>query len=116
MRSANPIKNSRARSLRRAQTDVEKKLWNCLRNRQIEGFKFVRQEPVGFYFPDFVCRETRIIVELDGSQHFENAHDERRDTWLQSEGYTLMRFWNHEVNENLEGVLEMIRLKLLEKR
>jgi very-short-patch-repair endonuclease len=112
MRGANEMKTRRARQLRRAQTDVERKLWYRVRNRQLEGFKFVRQEPVGPYIADFACRELRLIVELDGGQHAESEHDRVRDAYLASRGFRVLRFWNHEINENLEGVLETIVLAL----
>lgn len=99
---------SRARALRRAQTDAEARLWFRLRNRQLAGHKFVRQEPIGPYIVDFVCRELKLVVELDGSQHAESAHDVKRDAWLQDEGYRVIRFWNHEVMQNLESVLETV--------
>jgi very-short-patch-repair endonuclease len=72
--------------------------------------KFKRQKPVGCYIADFVCWERRLIIELDGGQHAEQvAYDRRRDAWLRSEGYTVLRFWNNDVMQQLEGVLEQIR-------
>ena len=79
MRGANVFKTSRARRLRRDQTDAERELWNRIRSRSINGCKFVRQEPIGPYFVDFVCRERRLVIELDGGQHNENERDAARD-------------------------------------
>jgi len=93
--------------LRRNETDAEHVLWQLLRNRQIDGHKFVRQLPVGPYFADFACREAALIVELDGSQHTDEA-DARRTAVLNSEGYGVLRFWNNDVLTNALGVAESI--------
>jgi len=100
------LKN-RARELRSNQTDVEAKLWRCLRDRQVFGAKFRRQHPIGSYIVDFCCPTLRIIVELDGGQHGEKV-DTRRTAYLEAQGYRVMRFWNNEVIDGLEGVLEAI--------
>jgi very-short-patch-repair endonuclease len=102
-----------ARILRRNSTDAERQLWKHLRDRQIEGFKFRRQQPIGKYVVDFVNLEKKVIVELDGQQHALDQSDKNRDEWLQTEGYTVLRFWNNQVFNNLEGVLESIRGALL---
>ena len=115
MRSAAGARTTRSRQLRRTQTDAERKLWHRLGNRQVGGHKFVRQEPVGPYFADFACRERKLIVELDGSQHAESAHDLVRDAYLASRGYRVLRFWNGEVFTNLDGVLDTI-LAVLDDR
>ena len=100
----------RARRLRRGQTNAESKLWRCLRNRQLDGAKFRRQTPIGRYVVDFFCEEESLIVELDGGQHaIEIEADQARTYWLETHGYRVIRFWNNEVLENLEGVLERIR-------
>jgi very-short-patch-repair endonuclease len=100
---------SRARELRRNQTEVEKRLWAKLRAWQLGGAKFRRQQPIGPYIADFVCFERKLIVELDGGQHAATvAADERRTAWLESQGFRVMRFWNNDVIENIEGVLETI--------
>jgi very-short-patch-repair endonuclease len=102
---------SRARQLRRASTDAEKALWQGLRARQLEGLKFRRQHPVGKYIVDFICLEKALIVELDGGQHAEDAQrekDKTRDQWLEGEGFTVLRFCDHEVLTNTEGVLDVI--------
>ncbi|MHB1103770.1 MAG: endonuclease domain-containing protein [Devosia sp.] len=104
---------NRARRLRSNQTDAERKLWSIVRNRQMHGFKFVRQLPVGPYFADFACRERDLIVELDGSQHFGSVSDERRTAALTEYGYEVLRFWNNDVLNNLNGVYRVIEEKLL---
>ncbi len=101
----------KARSLRRAQPPEEQTLWLALRNR-FQGQKFRRQWPVGGYIVDFVCFETHLIVELDGSQHAEEAaraYDAVRTEVLEAAGFKVLRFWNNEVTMNLEGVVEMIK-------
>ncbi len=101
-----------ARRLRVNQTDAETVLWNQIRNRQISGHKFVRQEPVGSYICDFVCRERHVIIEVDGGQHSDSAADVIRDQRLTAEGFKVLRFWNNEVLGNLEGVLVTIESEL----
>ena len=108
MRGANRIKTVRSRRLRSDQTNAEKKLWWRLRNRQIADCKFVRQEPVGPYICDFVCRERRLVIEVDGGQHADSAADRLRDQWLASRNYRVMRFWNNDVLKNIDGVLQTI--------
>lgn len=99
----------RARRLRRDQTDAEKSLWQALRSRQLSGLKFRRQHPVGPYIADFCCLECKLIIELDGGQHaLETDADDRRSDSLAQRGYHVLRFWNHEVLTNLEGVLHRI--------
>ena len=97
-----------SRRLRFDQTDAEKKLWNHIRNRQINGDKFVRQEPIGRYICDFVCREKRLVIEVDWGQHSGSVRDELRDRSLREQGYRVMRFWNNDVLSNIEGVLTVI--------
>jgi very-short-patch-repair endonuclease len=110
-RNENPIRI--ARQLRVNQTDAETVLWNRIRNRQIDGHKFVRQVPILGYICDFVCREQRLIIEVDGGQHNESATDAVRDHRLINEGYRVLRFWNNEVLGNTEGVLMTIQAELL---
>ena len=86
-------------------TDVEVKLWNALRGRRFENYKFRRQVPIGKYITDFVCFEKRLIVELDGSQHQDSKHDEIRDAWLRSQNFPILRFWNIDINQALDGCL-----------
>ena len=102
-----------ARRLRANQTDAETVLWNRIRNRQIDGHKFVRQVPMLGYICDFVSRERRLIVEVDGGQHNESAADAIRDRRLMDEGYRVLRFWNNDVLGNIEGVLMTIQAELL---
>ncbi|OGF02896.1 MAG: ATP-dependent helicase HrpA [Candidatus Doudnabacteria bacterium RIFCSPLOWO2_02_FULL_49_13] len=96
-----------ARKLRNTLTDAEKHLWYILRAENL-GYKFRRQAQIGNYIVDFVCYDKRLIIEIDGGQHFENMEDKARDTWLRSEGFTVLRFWNNEVLENRDAVLEKI--------
>jgi very-short-patch-repair endonuclease len=101
-----------ARKLRVNQTDAETVLWNRIRSRQISGHKFVRQQPIGGYVCDFVCRERRLVVEVDGGQHNDSATDAIRDRRLAEDGYRVLRFWNNDVLGNLEGVLATIQTEL----
>jgi len=99
-----------ARKLRRNPTEAEKRLWAHLRNRQVDGFRFRRQAPIGKYVVDFICHEAKLILELDGGQHaFQSDSDATRARWLEDEGYRVIRFWNNEVLENTDGVLERIQ-------
>lgn len=98
-----------ARKLRKESTDAEKWLWQRLRNREVMGFKFRRQHPIGPFIADFVCIEKRIIVELDGSQHIENVRaDDERSEYLHKKGYQVLRFWNNDVLLTGEAVLDVI--------
>ena len=99
-----------AKTLRTNQTEAEQRLWYHLRAHRFMGLKFKRQKPMGRYIVDFLCVERRLIIELDGGQHAEQVvYDQHRDAWLRSQGYTVLRFWNHEVMQQMEGVLEQIR-------
>ena len=99
----------RAKDLRRSQTNAEGLLWHYLRNKQLDGYKFRRQQPIGPYIIDFACLPEKLLIELDGGQHAEHeAYDEQRDRFLQSKGYRVLRFWNNEVFENCFDVLEHI--------
>jgi very-short-patch-repair endonuclease len=99
----------RARELRRTMTDAEARLWRHLRNRQQSGFKFRRQHEIDRYNVDFVCAEAMLIVELDGSQHMDQAlYDERRIRQLRTMGYRVLRFWNNDVLLDIENVLAVI--------
>ena len=102
-----------AKKLRINSTDTEKYLWKCLRRNQLEGFKFRRQHPIGKYIVDFINLERKIVIEVDGGQHLENKKDKLRDKWLEEQGYEVLRFWDNKVLTNIEGVLEVIREKLL---
>jgi very-short-patch-repair endonuclease len=101
-----------ARRLRINQTDAETLLWNLIRNRQVDGHKFVRQQPIENYICDFVCRERMLIIEVDGGQHNESTADAVRDRQLSEAGYRVLRFWNNDVLGNINGVLEMIQTAL----
>jgi very-short-patch-repair endonuclease len=115
LRGKDQKRAERARSLRRALTPAEFALWTHLRGRQLGGFKFVRQKPVGRYYVDFVCRERRLIIELDGGQHSQRPEDRPRDSALCALGYRVIRIGNNQVVEKLEGVLQT-RLSELERR
>ncbi|MBI1910318.1 MAG: endonuclease domain-containing protein [Deltaproteobacteria bacterium] len=101
--------NQCAKDLRKRSTDTEKFLWKYLRSKRLENFRFRRQAPIGPYIVDFVCLEKRIVIECDGGQHaFQARKDKGRDDWLEKEGYKVLRFWDREVLQNTEGVLETI--------
>jgi very-short-patch-repair endonuclease len=112
MRGARAFKTATARRLRLNSTDAERHPWNQLRSRALEGCKFVRQEPIGTYVVDFVCREHRLIIEVDGGQHADNEKDRIRDQWLTEHNYRVLRFWNNDVLGNMDGVLEVIATAL----
>jgi very-short-patch-repair endonuclease len=95
----------RARALRNNSTKHERKLWGILSRVRP---KFTRQLPIGPYFADFACRQARLVVELDGSQHAESARDRKRDGFLEAEGWVILRVWNNELDENAEGVFQAI--------
>ncbi|MBN9588151.1 MAG: hypothetical protein BGN85_14165 [Alphaproteobacteria bacterium 64-11] len=105
------MKHDFARRLRREQTDVERKLWLALRARRFHRAKFRRQQPIGAYIVDFVSFEAGLVVELDGDQHGSEdglAYDAKRTQALERDGFRVLRFPNHEVNQNFDGVLEAI--------
>ena len=97
-----------AKQLRSNMTDAEQRLWRHLRAHRLNGRKFRRQQPLGPYVVDFVHLGSKVIVEADGGQHNESERDLRRDAWLESEGYRVLRFWNHDILNNTETVLEVI--------
>jgi very-short-patch-repair endonuclease len=102
-----PVSNARA--LRRQSTDAERRLWVFVRNRQLGGYRFRRQVPLGRYIVDLVCIRARLIVEIDGGQHAERQLDDLERTWhLARRGFRVLRFWNNEVLQETEGVLEKI--------
>jgi very-short-patch-repair endonuclease len=108
------LKNRR-RELRVNQTDAEKKLWEFLRNRKLGGFKFNRQHSIGPYILDFYCPKARIGIELDGSIHTENEsilYDKNRESVLQTSNVKMIRFWNDEVENDMEEVLEKILFEI----
>ncbi|MBX3499237.1 MAG: endonuclease domain-containing protein [Alphaproteobacteria bacterium] len=102
-----------ARSLRRELTEAERALWRRLRRRQFLDARFRRQVPIGPYIADFACLKSRLIIELDGSQHVEAAsYDTRRDAFLGREGFTVLRFWNGDVLARPDSVMEAIFVAL----
>ncbi|MEJ2728229.1 MAG: endonuclease domain-containing protein [Deltaproteobacteria bacterium] len=103
-----------AKKLRKNATRAETLLWSKLRAKQMNGIKFRRQQPVGNFIVDFVSFEKRIVIELDGGQHSKtdlSARDRDRDGLLRENGFKVLRFWDNDVFQNLEGVLETIREK-----
>ncbi len=90
-------------------TDAERRLWSRLRAGQLDGRKFVTQFPIGDAVADFACRSARLVVELDGGQHSEATQaDAERTRLIEAHGYTVIRFWNSDVMDSLDGVLETI--------
>ena len=96
-----------ARQLRNEPTEAEKRLWSHLRASRFEGAKFIRQFPIGDFIADFACRSQRIAIELDGGQHSVET-DAGRTRIIEAHGYRVIRFWNHEVLRNIDGVLQVI--------
>ncbi len=108
-----PQPHVRERSLRRQQTDAERKLWQHLRNRRLLGCKFRRQHRIDLFYPDFVCLQARLIIELDGSQHLDQqAYDNARTQRLQQLGYRVIRLWNDDVMLRTDDVLAAIAAAL----
>ena len=104
---------TKARNLRQNSADVERVIWQILRNRQFHNLKFRRQYPIKPYIVDFICLEEKLIIEIDGGQHAEQVeYDKARSVFLESRGFRIMRFWNNEVLENLEGVYDALTLAL----
>ena len=101
---------ARSRALRRDSTGAEKRLWPILRNRKLDGHKFRRQVPIDTYVVDFCCIAERLIVELDGEQHADarKDYDDSRAKDLQGRGFRVLRFWNSEVLQESEGVIQEI--------
>jgi very-short-patch-repair endonuclease len=107
-RRTQPKSLASARRLRRSLTDAERRLWHYLRQKQINGFHFRKQCPVGPYIADFACLSAKLIVEVDGGQHADSATDVARDAWFTAHGYRTLRFWNNDVLQNTDGVIMMI--------
>ena len=108
-----PRDTARARKLRNEATPAERRLWSYLGNSRLNGHKFSRQMPLGPHFCDFLCRRSKLVVELDGESHAATAvHDARRDQFMLEQGYTVLRFSNADVMENVEGVVAMIGASL----
>ena len=101
----------KARSLRKNMTKQERILWQFLRKKSINGLKFRRQYPIGSYIVDFICNEKKLIIEIDGGQHNEDKnsiYDHERTKYLETKGYKVIRFWNHDIENNIEGVYREI--------
>ena len=112
-------KIDRARELRANMTEAERRLWSRLRHRQLHGHHFRRQVPIGPYVADFACLASRLVVEVDVSQHdndLNRSRDDKRTRWLESEGYRVIRFWNNDVTQNALGVLDVIYAALYSTR
>lgn len=108
--------HAKARELRKNSTDTEKLFWRHLRNRQLNGYKFKRQVPIGRYIVDFVCTSLRLIIELDGGQHADQiAYDQKRSDFLESKDFKVIRFWNNDVLQNIDGVLSALTLALSQR-
>lgn len=110
-RGKHPRKIKQARYLRKNMTPQERKLWNTIRNNQINNLKFKRQHPIGEYIVDFICIEKRLILEIDGGQHNYKKniiYDNERTKYLNSRGFQVLRFWNNDIDNNLEGIIEKI--------
>lgn len=102
-----------ARALRSNSTEAERRLWRHLKTRQVVGFKFRRQHPIGPYVADFCCLEKRLIVELDGGQHVRQVRkDQQRTEWLEAAGYRVVRFWNRQIFEDIDSVVREIEAHL----
>jgi very-short-patch-repair endonuclease len=101
---------SRVKELRNNPTEAERFLGQHLRRRRLGGYKFRRQQPLGKYIVDFVCLEKRLIIEVDGGQHNTRAaYDQQPTTWIERQGFRVLRLWNHEVLQNIQAVKEAIR-------
>lgn len=115
MRGPDASATKRSRELRRNQTSAEAKLWFYIRNRQVGGYKFVRQAPVVGYFADSLCRELKLILEIDGATHsteIELARDARRTEVLRAAGYDVMRILNDDIHNGLDGVIDAIHFAI----
>jgi very-short-patch-repair endonuclease len=106
------LKKRLQRTLRSNMTDAERALWKRLRSCQLNGCKFRRQHPFGDFILDFVCLEAKLVIEIDGGQHNDSAQDFVRDQALESAGFRVMRFWNNQVLNEIESVVESIWLEL----
>jgi len=106
---------SRAKALRKRPTDAEQLLWKYLRLKQLAGLKFRRQVPIDGYIVDFVCYETKVVIEADGGQHDQCEADAERDAFLRSQGFVVLRFWNTDILNNIRGVLTEIQFACRER-
>jgi very-short-patch-repair endonuclease len=113
------IRRAAAKKLRANTTPHERMLWRALKELPMEGSHFRRQAPIGPYVVDFFCPAKRLIIELDGGHHNEDAtavHDLERQRWLENEGYRVIRFWNSEIRADLTAVMERIYVELYGSR
>lgn len=109
MKGYSPAARNRARQLRKSFTDTELRLWQLLRSRNLKNFKFRRQHPIGSYIVDFVCLEERLVIEVDGSQHMQQArYDSKRTEQLEAAGYQVLRFGDNDVLVNAESVMQKL--------
>ena len=111
MRGPQPWQTNRARVLRSRASSATEKMWSELRNRQLGGLKFVRECPIGPFYADFVCRDEKVIVEIDGGTHStdeEIAYDKAREEYLRAQGFRIFRAHNGEVYENIDGVCDTL--------
>jgi very-short-patch-repair endonuclease len=109
------IMSERARRLRQEKTEAERKLWRELRELNRQGFYFRQQAPIGPYIADFADHTAKLIIELDGGQHGEDANitkDAARTKWLSTNGYRVLRFWNADVLNNMSGVMTAVMMAL----
>jgi very-short-patch-repair endonuclease len=107
---------NRAKVLRKKATEAETQLWYFLRNRRLKGYKFKRQEIINPYIVDFICPYKKLIIELDGGQHaLSEDYDQRRTAFLEKQGYKVVRFWNHEVFNSVDEVLDVILVELQQR-
>jgi very-short-patch-repair endonuclease len=109
------VRTTLARKLRSNMTDAEHRLWQALRHRLVEGHRFCRQVPLGPYIVDFCCVQLGLVIEADGSQHSESASDQLRDAWLAEQGFRVLRFWNVDIQDTFEGVMESILREVAER-
>ena len=112
-RENNKLHRDLARQLRKNMTTPEQQLWEMLRKRQLDGYRFRRQFPLGRYIADFVCLEAKLVIELDGHHHrHQQAYDRERDHWLQQQSFKVLRFWNDDVLHHQQTVIQHIRQTL----
>lgn len=118
MAISDPKRRDQARRLRRSQTPAEARLWSGLRGRRLQSYKFSRQHPIGPFTVDFLCRDARLIIEVDGATHSDDeeiAYDERRSAYLAAQGYRVLRIMNDDVYRRFDDVMDMILLALEDK-
>lgn len=105
----------RARILRKNLTPQERKLWNILKNKQFHNLTFRRQHPIGNYIVDFICRSQKLIIEIDGGQHNTDSnikYDKQRTEFLKTLGFNVIRFWNNDIDKNIDGVIQQIEMHI----